>query len=54
MKSQPIGSAEAQCEFFGPISRLDFGRLVLGGEVFESEFFWGPLLLEKQDHEFGS
>ena len=46
-------------EFFGPISGLNFGRWILGGEFLEGEFFWGPLLLEKTEsknstREFGS
>ena len=44
---QSKGPAEVQCEFFGPTSGLNFGRWHLRGEFLEGEFFWGPLLLEK-------
>ena len=58
-KHQPNGPAEVQCKFFGPISGLNFGRWILGGEFLEGEFFRGPLLLEKTEsknstQEFGS
>ena len=46
---QPNGPAEAPCEFFGPISGLNFGRWILGGEFLEGEFFRGPLLLAKKN-----
>ena len=56
---QPNGLTEVQCEFFGPISGLNFGRWILGGEFLEGEFFRGPLLLGKIEPknstpEFGS
>ena len=44
---QPSGPAEVQCECFGPISGLNFGRWILGGEFLDGEFFRGPLFLEK-------
>ena len=57
-KHQPNGPAEVQCEYFGPISGLNFGRWILRGEFLEGEFFRGPLLLEKKSknsaQEFGS
>ena len=34
-----------------PISGLNFGRWLLGGGFLEGEFFWGPLLLKKQDQK---
>ena len=45
--------------FFGPISGLNFGRWILGGEFLDGEFFRGPLFLEKigpknSTQEFGS
>ena len=46
---QPNGLAEVQCELFGPISGLSFGRWILGGEFLKGEFFRGPLLLEKSE-----
>ena len=49
---QPNGPAEVQCEIFGPISGLNFGRRILGGEFLEGEFFRGPLLLEKTVKKF--
>ena len=38
------GTAEVQCDFFGPISGL-------GGEFLEVESFWGPLLLEEKNQK---
>ena len=48
-ESQPNRPAEVQCEFFGPISRLNFGRWILGSESLEGEFFRGPLSLDKRE-----
>ena len=47
--NQPNGPAEVQCECFGPISGLNFGRWILGGEFLEGEIFWGPLLIQKTE-----
>ena len=45
---QPNDPAEVQCEFFGPISGLNFETWILGGEFLEGEFLRGPLLLAKK------
>ena len=46
---QPNRPAEVQCDFFGPISGLNFRCRILGGEFLDGEFFWGPLLLVSQN-----
>ena len=41
------GATEVQCEFIGPISGLNFGRLISGGEFLEGEFPGGGLFCWK-------